>query len=139
MTRPHHEQLLAYAAQRAKARPEYLACVLARYVELERISEEELAQHLGITAGDLLHLALCLRPRVDHFAADVRQISTKFGINPAALATVVHLVDSVEVLAARDAGDASTDAGLLMAARARKHPPGLDGHERRDHDDHPRS
>lgn len=136
MTRPHHEQVLAYAAQRAKARPEYFAWLLARYVELERISEEELAQHLGVTTGDLLHLALCLRPRTDHFADDVRQISRKFNINPPVLATLVRLVDSVEVLAVGDAGEASTDAGLLMAARARKHPPVRDGHGRRD-DDHP--
>jgi hypothetical protein len=138
MTRPHEERLLAYTAQRARARPEYLAWVLARYAELEHIAEGELAQHLGIAAHDLPRLALCLRPRAEHFAADVMQISTKFSINPAALATVVHLVDSVEVLAARDAGEVSTDAGLLMAARARKHPPSHDDLERRDHD-HPES
>jgi hypothetical protein len=138
MTRPHRERLLAYTAQRAKTRPEYLAWVLARYVELEHISEGELAQHLGIAAHDLPHLALCLRPRIDHFADDVRQISTKFSINPAVLATVVHLVDSVELLAVRNAGEASADAGLLMAARARKHAPTHDDNERRDHD-HPGS
>jgi hypothetical protein len=138
MTHPHDERLVAYTAQRARARPEYLAWVLARYAELEHVAEGELAQRLGIAAHDLPLLALCLRPRAEHFAADVRQISTKFGINPAALATVVNLVDSVEVLAARHVGETSTDAGLLMAARARKHPPSHDDHGRRD-DDHPGS
>ena len=139
MTRPHDERLLAYTAQRARARPEYLAWVLARYTELEHIAEGELAQRLGVAAHDLPRLALCLRPRAEHFAADVMQISAKFGINPAALATVVHLVDSVEVIAARGAGETQTDAGLLMAARVRKHSPNRDGHEHRDHDDHPGS
>ena len=136
MTRPHHDPLMAYVVQRAKARPEYLARVLARYVELERISEEGLAQHLGVTPGDLPHLALCLRPRMDHFADDVKQISSKFNINPAVLATLVRLVDSVEALASRDVGKAPTDVGLLMAARMRNRQPTGDDHERRDHD-HP--
>jgi len=130
MTHPRHERLLAYAAQRAKARPEYLAWVMARYVELERISEVELAQHLGVTLGDLPHLALCLRPRVEHFADDVRQLNSKFNIDPAVLATVVRLVDSAEALAAEDTGAAPTDAGLLMAARARKRLPTDDDDER---------
>jgi hypothetical protein len=138
MTRSHHERLLAYTAQRAKARPEYLAWVLARYVELEHISEGELAQRLGIAAHDSPHLALCLRPRTEHFADDVRQISAKFNMNPTLLATVVRLVESVEALATGDAREKSADAGLLMAARARKHSPTGEDHERHDHD-HPGS
>ena len=138
MKRPHPERLLAYTAQRAKARPEYLAWVLEWYVELEHISAKELAQRLGITAHDLPHLALCLRPRADHFADDVRQISIKFNINPAVLATVVRLVESAEALATGDAGQAQTEFGLLMAARARKQSPTHDDSERRDHD-HPES
>jgi hypothetical protein len=138
MTPPHHDRLLAYTAQCAKARPEYLAWVLERYVELEHLSAEELARRLGITAHDLLHLALCLRPRTDHFADDVRQISIKFNINPAVLATVVCLVESAEALATRDTGQAQTEFGLLMAARVRKQSPTHDDSERRNHD-HPES
>ena len=136
MTHPHYERLLAYTAQRAKARPEYLAWVLARYVELEHISEDELTHRLDITLGDVPHLALCLRPRADHFADDVRQISAKFNINPAVLATVVRLVDSAEALAAAGAGEAPRNAGLLMAARVRKRRPTDNDDERHDHDHH---
>ena len=132
MTHPHYERLLAYTAQRAKTRPEYLAWVLARYVELERISEDELTHRLEISLVDLPHLALCLRPRADHFAADVRQISAKFNINPTVLATVVRLVDSATALAAEDTRKAPTDAGLLMAARERKRRPTGDDDERHD-------
>ena len=53
MTPTQHERLLAYTAERAKARPEYLASVLARYAERENISEEELAHRLGIAAQRL--------------------------------------------------------------------------------------
>jgi hypothetical protein len=136
MTRPQHERLLAYTAQHAKARPEYLAWVLARYVEREHLSEGELARRLGIAPHDLPHLALCLRPRADHFADDVRQISARFNIDPSALATVVRLVESIAALATGDAQEASWSAGLLMAARARKVPPAGQDNESQDHD-HP--
>jgi hypothetical protein len=136
MTSPQHERLLAFTAQRARARPEYLAWVLARYVEIERISEEKLLRRLGIAASDLPHLALCLRPRAEHFAEDIKQISGRFKIAPSALATVVRLVESAEALASRNAAQGPTDAGLLMAARERKLPPAADVPERDEHD-HP--
>jgi hypothetical protein len=125
---------MAYAAQRASANPEYLGWILTRYAELEYITEETLAQRLGLEGRDLSHLALCLRPRAEHFADDVRQISTKFNIDSATLASVVRLVESVEALTPRDAGQAAANTGLLLAARARKKPPtGRDG-ESPDHD-----
>jgi hypothetical protein len=137
MTHPDHDQLLAYTAERAKARPAYMAWVLARYAAQEQISENELVQHLGITAPDLPHLALCLRPRADHFIDDVGQISAKFNINPTILATVVRLAESVEALAAQDGGEHATDVGLLMAARTRQQPPITEDYERPNHD-HPK-
>jgi hypothetical protein len=129
---------MAHVAQRASARPEYLGWILTRYATQERLTEEALAQRLGLEGRDLPRLALCLRPRAAHFAIDVRQISAKFNIDPVTLAAIVRLVESTEALAAGDAGGALADAGLLMAARARKppRPPG-DG-ESGDHDQ-PRS
>jgi hypothetical protein len=133
MTRPQHERLLAYTARRAKAHPEYLAWVLAQYVEREHISAEELAQRLGIATHDLPHLALCLRPRADLFVADVRQISAKFNIDAAALAEIVRLVESFETFTATNSTGLSTESGLLMAARARKQP----GQDSENHDHAP--
>ena len=95
MTPSRKERLMAYAAQRACANPEYLGWVLTRYAGLEHITEEALAQRLGLQGRDLPHLALCLRPRAEHFADDVRQIGAKFNIDPATLAAVVRLVESV--------------------------------------------
>jgi hypothetical protein len=134
MTHPRHERLLDYAAQRAKARPDYLGWVLARYIERERISEAELATRIGSTPHDLPRLALCLRPRAEHFADDIRQISTKFHIDAIALAGIVRLVESLETLAATNPTMLSAEAGLLMAARARKHPRQVQDDESHDHD-----
>ncbi|HXH13160.1 MAG TPA: hypothetical protein VNP04_25725 [Alphaproteobacteria bacterium] len=134
MTHSRKERLLAHAAQRARDYPEYLGWVLTRYVEQERISAEILAQRLGIGSHDLPRLELCLRPRAEHFADDIGQISAKFNLDPTALATIVRLVESVEALATGNADRAVTDSGWLMAARARKPPrPPADG-EGGDHD-----
>jgi hypothetical protein len=108
--------------------------VLARYVEREHLSEAELAQRLGIAAHNLPHLALCLRPRADHFIDDVRQVSTKFHIDATALAGIVRLVESIETLAASSPGTLAADAGLLMAARARKQPRQSPDNENHIHD-----
>jgi hypothetical protein len=134
MTHPRHERLLGCAAQRAKARPDYLGWILTRYIERERISEAELATRLGITPHDLPRLALCLRPRAEHFADDIRQISAKFHLEATALARIVRLVESLETLAARNPTMLSAEAGLLMAARARKQPRQSPNNERHDHD-----
>jgi hypothetical protein len=134
MTHPRHERLLDYAAQRAKARPDYLGWVLAQYIERERLSEAELAACLGSTPHDLSRLALCLRPRAEHFADDIRQISAKFQIDATALAGIVRLVESLETLAATNPAMLAADAGLLMAARVRKQPRQVQDAESRDHD-----
>jgi beta-phosphoglucomutase-like phosphatase (HAD superfamily) len=134
MMHPRHERLLDYAAQRAKVRPDYLGWVLARYIERERISEAELATRLGSTPQDLPRLALCLRPRAEQFADDIRQISAKFHTDATALAGVVRLVESLETLAATNPTKLSAEAGLLMAARARKQPRQIDDDESQDHD-----
>ncbi len=133
MTHPRFERLLTYAAQRAKVRPDYLGWVLARYVERERISEVELATRLGSTRHDLPRLALCLRPRAEHFADDIRQISTKFHLDATALAGIVRLVESVETLAAANSTILWANDGLLMAARARKQPRQAQDAESHDH------
>jgi len=120
MTPSYEVRVLAYAANRAKAHPSYLGQVFAQYRELEKISERSLVDILGTTSRDLPHLGLCLRPRGDHFAEDIKQISAKFNVDAAALAKIVRLVESVEVMAATDTRAVSTEPGLLMAARTRK-------------------
>src|SRR5712692_4958646 len=111
-------RMLALAAEHAKTRQDYLASILAQYTDIEHQSKENLARFLKIQLSQLPRLGLCLRPRQDHFNADVEQISSKFGIDSFALAKVVRLVDSVSIMAT--AKTDSKDSGVLMAARARK-------------------
>jgi hypothetical protein len=134
MMHPRYERLLDYAAQRAKARPDYLGWILARYVERERISEAELATRLRCAPPDLPRLALCLRPRAEHFAEDIRQIGAKFHIDATALAGVVRLVESFEALGPTNSTMLSAEAGLLMAARTRKRTCPVQDDESHDHD-----
>jgi hypothetical protein len=134
MTQPRHERLLDYAAQRAKDRPEYLGWVLARYLEREHSSEVELAGRLGMAPRDVARLALCLRPRVEHCAEDIRQISARFHLDAPTLAGIVRLVESLETLAATNPAAPTADAGLLMAARARKQSRQVQDDESPDHD-----
>ena len=113
-------RLLAHAARRAKTNPSYLGWVLDRYMEMENISERGLAEFLETPGLDLPRLALCLRPRANHFTDDIGQISAKFHVNAFALATVTRLVESVEAIAAANAETVAAEPGPLMAARARK-------------------
>jgi hypothetical protein len=120
MTPSAGNKIFAHAARRARSHSAYLGWVLRRYEELEHRSEDDLAQFLGIAALDLQRLSLCLRPRTDHFAEDVRQISEKFHVDATALAGIIRLVESVEAIAAAQEDTVSPESGLLMAARTRK-------------------
>jgi DNA-binding phage protein len=92
ITRTH--ELLTYTARRAQDRPAYVAWALARVKAREGLSDEALAARLGIATVDLTHLALCLRPRPEHWAEDVAQIATKFGLAPEPLAVVLRAVEA---------------------------------------------
>jgi len=120
MTRSDDARMLAYAANRAKTHPHYLGWVLARYSELENITEPDLAAILGATSHDLARLSLCLRPRADCFAEDVEHISATFHLDAGRLTQVVRSVESIEAMVIPDTSTVSAESGLLMAARARQ-------------------
>ncbi len=120
MTRSYDNRLLAHAARRTRSHPAYLGWVLHRYGELENRSADDLAKLLGMSALDLPRLSLCLRPRTDHFADDIRQIREKFNMDAAALAGVIRLVESVAAIVTLTTDTEAPGSGLLMAARARK-------------------
>jgi hypothetical protein len=63
------------AAQRARARPPFMAWLLARAPAQQGCSEAQLAAQLGLPVGRLPRLALCLRPRPDHFAEDLAALA----------------------------------------------------------------
>ena len=120
MTLSKDERVFAYAASRAQTHPQYLGWILSRYKELESHSEHDLMKALGVSNRDLLRLHLCLRPRADHFSQDITQISAKFSIDAAALANIIRLVESAEVIGSTQTAAPPSEAGLLMAARTRK-------------------
>jgi hypothetical protein len=120
MTLSRDERVFTHAAGRARVHPQYLGWVLGRYQELENHSEYDLMKALGVSSQDLLRLYLCLRPRADHFAEDITQISVKFNIDAMTLANIVRLVESVEVIGSTQAGASPPEAGFLMAARTRR-------------------
>ena len=109
------------AAAQATRRPDYLAWVFAQYADAEGKTAGELAATLGVTGSDLSRLALCLRPRPDHFAADIQAIATRWKTEPAALAQIVRHVEVLHGMTENEP-PAMAEHGLLMAARARKKP-----------------
>jgi hypothetical protein len=112
--------LLARAAGRAATRPEYLGWILARYAEVEAKSDEQVAEMLGASVQDLYRLRLCLRPRLESFAADVQQIAGKFELDAGDLARVIRHVEALEGMKEDREDGAASQVGLMMAARARR-------------------
>jgi hypothetical protein len=92
ITRTH--ELLTHAARQAQDRPAYVAWALARVQAREGLSDEALAARLGITSVDLPRLALCLRPRPEHWDADLAQIASRFGLTPEPLAVLLRAVEA---------------------------------------------
>jgi len=115
--------LLERVAIRAATRPEYLGWVLARYAAAEDTTDAMIAKMLNVPEEDLRRVRLCLRPRSQSFADDVGQLARKFGLDAATLATMVRHVDALEGMKDFDAAAPASDAGVLMAARARKQKP----------------
>jgi hypothetical protein len=116
--KPDHEAaILRRAATRARARPEFMARVLAAYQDIEGMTEARLREHLGVTEANWPRLELCLRPRAEAFLKDVTQIAQGFGIDRGVLAAVIRRVDAVETVQLREQPGR---AGTLLAARTRK-------------------
>jgi AraC-like DNA-binding protein len=90
--------LMFRAAQRARTRPPLMAWLLARFQVQQGWSEPQLAAHLGLPPDELPRLALCLRPRPDHFADDVAALAAQVGCSPRALADLVRRTTADEHL-----------------------------------------
>ena len=90
----HTHELLTHAARRAQDRSAYVAWALARVQVREGLSDEALAARLGLATVDLPRLALCLRPRPDHWDEDLAQIAIRFGVASEPLAAILHVVET---------------------------------------------
>lgn len=112
-------KLLAYAALRASENCKYLGWIIANYMAAENLTRIDIANLLEIDSVNLSRIELCLRPRPESFADDIKQISSKFTINPGSLANIVRLVEAFETITVASEGNMVNQAGLLMAARDR--------------------
>jgi hypothetical protein len=111
------DSLLVRAARRARVRPQFMAWIFARYEDLEGYDASDLRKTLRVSTADWPKLALCLRPRHDNFAADIRAIASRFRCDASVLANVVRLSEAGNVM---QRGEAEGNRpGLLIAARKR--------------------
>ncbi len=113
-------ELLRYAARRAEERPGFLAWVFAGYRGEEGLDDAGLARVLDMPIEQISAMALCLRPRADRFAEDVRAIAERFGANPARLATLIRQVEATQAL--REAVEATGWRQVAAAARDAEEP-----------------
>jgi hypothetical protein len=92
-------RLLRRTARAAEDRPSFLAATFARYRAIEQIDALELARLLSVAPVRLDELAICLRPRADHFREDVAAVAARFGADAGALAAIVREVDAFDAIA----------------------------------------
>lgn len=120
-------------ARKLRGNPRYMAYVLDAYRRQERLSDEELAETLGILPELVVRLETCLRPDVDspRFAVHVSELADFSLTDEAQLASILRQVDSLEELAELPVATAEVEAwddaslglnlsGLLTAARDRE-------------------
>ncbi len=100
-TAAEKQAMLARFATRLTDQPGTMAALLAEYRRTEGISEEALRQRLQISPEQFSRLRLCLVPRNDQFADDVRRLSEISGAKASQLANMVHQVSSFATLPAR--------------------------------------
>jgi hypothetical protein len=126
------QQLLNNFARRLRQEPAFMAHLLRRYMDQERLDEQQLAMQLGLAAPALNRLALCYIPRSDpaHFSSDLMRIANTTGANAMELLWIVRKVAALQALQDMPAPqeepnpDAApipiTRPGLLAAARDRE-------------------
>lgn len=109
---------LARLAQRLSANPIFMGYVLAAYAAQENLSEDALAQQLGISRENFVKLAICKRPPATQpdFAGRVRRIAAYIEADAAQLAFILRQVNSLENLTSFP----TSQSGWLAAARDRE-------------------
>lgn len=117
MTTPKHD-LLETVRRKAKDRPSFVAYVLARYQEANRLSDEQLGDWLGCTAERLQAMSLCRRPvgTDPHFRVEVEQVAHFGGVDAGKLVQVLRAVESMEAFRNAPPAVSGTEP-LRLAAR----------------------
>jgi hypothetical protein len=88
------EAMLKYMSGKAASRAFYVASALESYKQAADLDEAGLRAFLEIEQFQLVRLALCGRPDVNHkteFSRDVKALATKFNIKPVPLANLLRV------------------------------------------------
>lgn len=111
------EKLLKLAFKKVDEDSDFMAFVLRKYLETEKISERELLSALNCTLEDYYKLALCRVPKTDaqNFLERLNNISQYTHISALELNKIIKRVGSILKFA-----DSSNSNSLLMAARDKK-------------------
>lgn len=107
-TAAQKHKMLARLAERFASEPDTMSALLHEYRRMESINEESLRQRLGITPEQLTHLNLCLIPREERFADDVRRLAEVSGAPAHLLANIVHQVTFLKALPPRTIKEETT-------------------------------
>jgi hypothetical protein len=91
------KEYLSRFAERLATDSQFMANVLFQYRQQERITDSELANHLGISSMMYIRLAMCKRPLANrlNFSDQVKQIATYVGCDSAQLAQMINQVDAL--------------------------------------------
>jgi len=91
---------LAFAARKAAAHREYLACYLAQYQEQEELTEEAMMEFVGCSGEGYYRLALCQVPDTQgsDFAARLERVAAYAGASTVQVASVIRQVATLEAL-----------------------------------------
>jgi len=83
-------------ARRLRHHPAFMGYVLWLVMAAEDMDEDGLARQLGLGPQGLARLALCRRPRPEHFSADVQAIADFTGADPAELRRVLEVFETLQ-------------------------------------------
>ena len=67
---------LSNLARQAASKPEFVAHTLALYQKAKNLDDATLAKQLDCSPDDLIHLCLCMLPRLDCFDEDIERIAS---------------------------------------------------------------
>jgi len=104
--------MMARFANRLADAPGTMAALLAEYRRMEGIDDERVRERLEISPEQFARLRLCLVPRENSFADDVRRLAEISGAKASKLANIVHQVSFLVTLPSRTV---NTDVNTVTA------------------------
>lgn len=114
----HLARLLTGIAEHLRHNPDFMAETLGLYQQQEGLTDERLAQRLGISQALLLQLALCKRPNptAKNFSVQLQQLADYTGIEPHKLSSIIRQVNSNKELSRGKTAWVRFSASVLQAA-----------------------